>query len=106
MEADDDMSTKFRFEAAIIHWRGPSPFFFAPVPPEHSARIGRLARFVTYGWGMIPVKARIGEVVFSTSLYPKGDRYYLPLKTAVRLRAGITADDVIVVEMTIQPTKA
>jgi hypothetical protein len=22
----------FAFEAEVIHWRGPSPFFFAPLP--------------------------------------------------------------------------
>ena len=36
----------------------------------------------TYGWGVIPVVARIGDVEFETSLFPKDGGYLLPLKDA------------------------
>lgn len=93
---------QFRFEADVIHWRGPSPYFFVAVPAEHVAELRRVAKAVTYGWGMVPVEARIGEVAFTTSLFPKDETYLLPLKVAVRRRADITAGDRITVEMTIQ----
>ncbi len=97
--------SEFRFEATVIHWRGPSPFFFAPVPPQCGEEIKRLSTFVTYGWGMIPVEATIGGVTFSTSLFPKDGTYLLPLKVKVRQKLNLTADDVISVEMRVQPAQ-
>ena len=61
-----------------------------------------VARAVTYGWGMISVEAMVGGVAFTTSLFPKDATYLLPLKDAVRRKAGVTAGDRIAVEMTIQ----
>ncbi len=91
------------FEATVIHWRGPAPWFYAPLPAEHAATVRRASRLVSYGWGCIPVEARVGEVAFKTSLFPKDDTYLLPLKAAVRKHAAITAGDVVAVEMTLQP---
>ena len=87
----------------MIHWRGPQPYFFAPVPAQHAEAIRAAARFVSYGWGVIPVEARIAGVVFTTSLFPKEGAYLLPIKAAVRRKASITAGDLIAVEMTIKP---
>lgn len=95
---------EFSFEATVIYWRGPSPFFFAPAPPEVAAEIRRVARFVSYGWGVIPVEARIGEAVFTTSLFPKDETYLLPIKAAVRRKTEVTAGDTIAVEMTLKPS--
>ncbi|MBV8684795.1 MAG: DUF1905 domain-containing protein [Caulobacteraceae bacterium] len=93
---------QFQFEADVIHWRGPSPWFFVPVPAQHVPELRNVMRAVTYGWGMVPVEARIGKVAFTTSLFPKDETYLLPLKTLVRREAGITAGDRIAVEITIQ----
>lgn len=93
----------FAFEAEVIYWRGPSPFFYASLPADQAAEIRRLARAVTYGWGMIPVDAVVGGASFYTALFPKGETYLLPLKVAVRRKADITAGDVIAVEMTLRP---
>ena len=93
---------ELRFETRVIYWRGPSPFFFAPIPPQHVEELRRVAKIVTYGWGMLPVEAQIGDVVFTTALYPKDETYLLPLKAVVRRKANITADDVIVVDMTVR----
>ena len=93
---------QFEFEAKVIYWRGPSPFFFAPVPSRHSGEIRHLSKRVTYGWGMIPVEAAIGGVVFRTSLFPKDEAYLLPLKTDVRRKFNLTAGDLISVELKIQ----
>ena len=92
---------EFRFEAEVIEWRGPSPFFFAPVPQDLVEELRQVARVVTYGWGMIPVQGRIGGVAFTTSLFPKDNTYLLPIKVAVRRKANITAGDAIRIEMTI-----
>lgn len=96
---------QFTYEATVIEWRGPAPFFFAPIPPRVAAELRQVSRLVTYGWGMIPVEVTIAGVVFQTSLFPKDDTYLLPLKAAVRRKGAITAGDAIFVDMTIQPAE-
>ena len=93
------------FEATVIYWRGPSPFYYAPLPAEHAAQIRRVAKFVTYGWGVIPVEATIASVTFKTSLFPKDGTYLLPIKAAVRRKTNVTAGDLVAVEMTLQPAQ-
>lgn len=90
------------FTGTVIEWRGPSPYYFVPVPAEESAEINDVAAMATYGWGVIPVTARIGDVTFETSLFPRDGGYLLPLKDAVRRRQGIYAGDDVAVAMTIR----
>ncbi len=59
------------FTGKIIFWRGPSPFFFVSIPDEQSRDIKAISKIVTYGWGVIPVRARIGRTEFKTSLFTK-----------------------------------
>jgi len=96
------MGDRFEFEAEVIYWRGPAPFFFVPVPAEQADMIRGIAKFVTYGWGMIPVAARIGEADFTTALFPKDGTYFLPLKDAVRRKANVTVNDTVSVNMHVQ----
>ena len=105
MATPDDPFAPMTFEAGVIHWRGPSPFFFAPIPAGLAGQIRAAARAVSYGWGMIPVEATIAGVTFVTSLFPKDDSYLLPLKVEVRRRADLTAGDEVSVEMTLRPPK-
>ncbi|HSL95674.1 MAG TPA: DUF1905 domain-containing protein, partial [Thermoleophilia bacterium] len=63
------------------------------VPEEDSRELKAVSGAVTYGWGMIPVKARIGSATWKTSLFPKGDRYLLPLKVAVRRAEDLAEGD-------------
>jgi hypothetical protein len=90
------------FAGRVIEWRGPSPFYFVPVPEEESADIREVAAFATYGWGVIPVEAKIGETAFETSLFPKDGGYLLPLKDAVRKPNRLSAGDDVTVAMTIR----
>jgi hypothetical protein len=92
----------FLFDGRVIEWRGPAPYYFVPVPDEESADIREVAAIATYGWGVIPVEARIGEVAFETSLFPKDGGYLLPLKDAVRKPHGLSAGDDVTVEMTVR----
>ena len=93
---------QFQFEAEVIHWRGPSPYFFAPIPAQHGEEIKKVAKFATYGWGVIPVKATIAGVTFGTSLFPKDGSYLLPLKDAVRRKCNLTAGDPISASIAIR----
>lgn len=84
-----------------MHWRGPSPFYFAVVPDEHVGEVRYAARQASYGWGVVPVEAVINGVPFRTSLFPKDGGYLLPLKVDVRKRAHIDLDAPVDVEMRI-----
>jgi Domain of unknown function (DUF1905) len=105
MSGNEDSSVRFSFQAEVIYWRGPSPYFFVAIPPPEAMELRPVARAVSYGWGMIPVEARIGDVGFTTSLFPKDETYLLPVKAAVRRAAGVTASDTIRVEMTVQAVR-
>jgi hypothetical protein len=100
--AGGESLVRLSFEADVIYWRGPSPYFFIGVPPQEAAELRAVARAVTYGWGMIPVGARIGDVAFTTSLFPRDQTYLLPLKSAVRDATNVTAGDTVGVELTLQ----
>lgn len=102
MPEPDDALAELVFQAEVIHWRGPSPYFFAPLPADAAEQIRTLARAVTYGWGMIPVEARIRDTDFKTSLFAKDGTYYLPLKDKVRHAARVTAGDRIEVALVIR----
>jgi hypothetical protein len=101
MASGEDAPIPFSFTAQILYWRGPSPFFFAPIPLDQAPALRRAAKSVTYGWGVVPVEASIAGVAFTTSLFPKDETYLLPIKAAVRRKANITAGDVIAVEMVV-----
>ncbi|CCK25948.1 hypothetical protein BN159_1569 [Streptomyces davaonensis JCM 4913] len=90
------------FTGQVIEWRGPSPYYFVPVPEEESADIREVASLATYGWGVIPVDARIGAIEFTTSLFPKDGHYLLPLKAAVRKPQGLSAGDEVAIELTVR----
>ncbi|ANS69487.1 hypothetical protein SLINC_7263 [Streptomyces lincolnensis] len=89
------------FAGPVIEWRGPAPYYFVVVPDEESSDIREVAAMATYGWGVVPVTARIGKTSFETSLFPRNGAYLLPLKNAVRTPHGLAAGDDVTVEMTV-----
>ena len=103
--SDDDVLLELGFTAEIIYWRGPSPFFYAPVPEPHVEALKRAVRAATYGWGVAPVEAKANEIAFTTALFPKDGTYLLPLKAAVRLQANLTAGDVARFDIIVRPPK-
>jgi hypothetical protein len=92
---------QLRFRATIIEWRGPAPFFYAPIPIEKADDVRRAAKVASYGWGVVPVEATISGVTFTTSLFPREGTYLLPLKDAVRRKIGVTVGDEVAVVMSI-----
>lgn len=90
------------FDAEIIYWRGPAPFFYARMPEEESHAVKAISNFVTYGWGVIPVRVRIGKTTWKTSLFPKDGRYLVPIKTDIRKAEAIEENDLVAVWLEIQ----
>ncbi|MCW3837371.1 DUF1905 domain-containing protein [Sphingomonas canadensis] len=89
------------FDAEVIHWRGPAPFLFLPVPEEHVGAVRFAARAASYGWGCVPATATIGGFTFTTSLFPRDGGYLLPLKVAAQRACGAGLGDRVTVSMRI-----
>jgi len=89
------------FDGEIWFWRGPAPWYFITVPQEECGELKEASRLVTYGWGMIPVTARIGRTEWKTSLFPKDGRYVVPVKAVVREAEGLQEDDVVTVRLAV-----
>jgi Domain of unknown function (DUF1905) len=98
----DDDSIDLSFTGDVFQWRGPSPFYFVAVPDELSETIKALSSMVTYGWGVIPVRVRIGDSDFRTSLFPRDRRYLVPLKDAIRRAEGIADGDEVSIRLSIR----
>jgi hypothetical protein len=90
------------FSGELWYWRGPSPYHFITVPDEPSFALHAISAEVTYGWGMIPVRARVGETDWTTSLFPKDGRYIVPVKDAVRMAERLAAGDIVTVQLTVR----
>jgi hypothetical protein len=95
------MQVHFEFEGPIFEWRGPAPHYFVAVPEEQSRDLKAIQRMVTYGWGVIPVQVQIGDTSFKTSLFPKGDRFLVPIKLAVRKAERLTEGDIVNIQMEV-----
>ena len=89
------------FDGEIWHWRGPSPYHFVTVPADECEALEAVAPMVSYGWGMIPVRARIGETEWTTSLFPKDGRYVVPLKDVVRRTEGLEVGETVSLRLVV-----
>lgn len=89
------------FDGEIVEWRGPAPYLFVPVPDDLVGEVRYAARLASYGWGVVPVEASIGGKDFTTSLFPRGDTYLLPIKVAVQKAGGVGLGDRVHVTMRI-----
>jgi hypothetical protein len=89
------------FEGQIFYWRGPSPYLFVAVPQELSDAIKAIASRVTYGWGVIPVRVRIGETEWKTSLFPKDGRYLVPIRVSVQKAEKLDVGDWVALRLEI-----
>jgi uncharacterized protein DUF1905 len=89
------------FSGEVWFWRGPAPWHFVTVPDEESAELKAASPLVTYGWGMIPVTARIGATAWKTSLFAKDGRYVVPVKAWVRTAEALDVGDTATVRLTV-----
>jgi hypothetical protein len=94
------------FEAEVVEWRGPPPFLFARIPEVHVGEIRYAALSASYGWGVVPVVARVGACEFATTLFPRDGTYLLPVKLAVRKAEAIARGDRIAVVMRVGRARA
>jgi hypothetical protein len=89
------------FSGEVLRWVGPAPWYFIAVPAEHADVLRAASRLVTYGWGMVPVRAAIGDTEWTTSLFPKDGVYLLPVKASVRKAEGMQEGDSVQVRLAL-----
>ena len=89
------------FTGKIWYWKGPAPWYFVTVPAKQCRDLKAILRIVTYGWGMIPVKIRIGNTEWTTSLFPKEGRYIVPIKANVRQAENLEVGDKVTVRLEV-----
>jgi hypothetical protein len=83
------------FRNEVWYWRGPAPFYFVTVPEPQCRDLREVSKEVSYGWGMIPAIATVGESSSYTALWPKDGGYVVPVKAWVRKAENL--DDGVVV---------
>ena len=89
------------FVGEVWFWRGPAPWHYVTVPEEECGVLEAVSGLVSYGWGVIPVRATIGQTTWGTSLFPKDGSYLVPVKAAVRDAEGIELGDVVTVHLAV-----
>lgn len=97
------LGVDLEFSAELFEWRGPAPFYWLAIPDDGCDSIRAEAAAASYGWGAIPVRARIGATEWETSLLPRDGGYVLPVKIAVRRAEGVVEGDTVVVGMSVAP---
>ena len=93
------------FTSLLWVWKGEASagvWYFLTVPDEQSGEIKAQAFEIPRGFRSVRVEARIGDVVWRTSLFPldKGG-YILPVKAEIRKRAKLSAGDEVVTRLTL-----
>lgn len=91
----------FHVEGKIWVWRGPAPYYFVTIPAEQSDDIKFISSSVTYGWGVIPARVRIGDTEWTTSLFPKDGRYLVPIKASIRKAEKLAEGDMVTIYLEI-----
>ncbi|GAA5513457.1 hypothetical protein Dcar01_02192 [Deinococcus carri] len=92
---------KLEFSSSLWSWRGPAPWYFVTVPPAECRSLQAASKLVTYGWGMIPVQAWIGETGWQTSLFPKDGAYLVPVKASVRRAEGLEEGQEVTIRLQV-----
>ena len=83
-------------------WKGEAAgrWYFVTVPEEQSVEIRAQAFASPRGFGSVRVEARIGDVVWRTSVFPlRSGGYLLPVKAQVRRSANISVGDEVTVRL-------
>ena len=88
------------FSGEVVEWRGPAPFHFVRLPLDAADLVDEVKAEVVY-WGVVPVRARIGDTEFTTSMFPREETWFLPVKDAVRRTEGVGLGDVVDVRLSV-----
>ena len=95
---------QYRVRAKVWLYPGKGGWHFANLSPKLSSEIRVRFSSEARGWGSLPVRVRIGETEWKTSLFPdaKSRSYLFAIKAAVRRSEHISAGDTITAAVTVQ----
>ena len=91
---------EIEFAGEVVEWRGPAPFVFVVLPADAADLVDEVKADVVY-WGVVPVRAWIGDTEFTTAMFPREDTWFLPLKVAVRRAEDVDVGQVVHVRMQV-----
>ena len=82
-------------------WTGEGgSWHFVTIPEQQAGEVRAQALAARRGFGSVRVEARIGDVIWPTSVFPqKSGGYILPIKGEVRRKAEIAAGDTVTVTL-------
>jgi len=69
-------------------------------PRKQSLVLREMSSSLSYGWGVIPVTARIKNTAWTTSLVPRDGLYAVPARAAVRKAERLDGGDRGRIELT------
>lgn len=92
---------QLEFSGELWFWKGPAPWHFVTVPDDECVALADVSDIASYGWGCIPVHARIGDTSWRTSLIPKDSRYLVPIKTDVRKAQRLDLGDTVSIRLVV-----
>src|SRR6185312_9170823 len=93
---------ELEFTGELWFWKGPGQHHFITVPDDECGELEAVSASVSYGWGMIPVRAQIGATRWKTSLFPKDGRYLVPVKAMVQRSEGLQLGDAVAVRLVVE----
>lgn len=88
---------QYEIEGNVWMYPGMGGWYFVTVPQDVSEDIKKMFHDRAKAWGSLPVRVRVGETVWNTSLFPdkKLGAYLLPLKAEVRKKESISLDQTV-----------
>ena len=88
----------------VWRWKQDAGWHFATVPKKQSERIRGKVSGTKRGWGSVPVRIKVGETEWETSLFPEGKSgtYLFAIKASVRKAEGIEEGDAITAEVVLR----
>ncbi|WP_210649060.1 DUF1905 domain-containing protein [Nocardioides sp. SYSU D00065] len=84
----------------VVEWRGPAPYHFVRLPLDAADLVDEVKADVVY-WGVVPVRAWIGGTEFTTSMFPREETWFLPVKDAVRRAEQVELGDLVDVRIRV-----
>lgn len=100
------MTASYRFSAELWIAPGNGAWHFVTLPFDTADEIDERTVGVQRGFGSVRVRARVGSTTWDTSVFPdsKAKSFVLPVKKPVRMAEGLSAGDVIVVQLDVLET--
>jgi len=98
------LNRAFVVKAKVWRYQGASAWHFANLPQAMAAEIRANFSTEKRGWGSIPVRVRIGDTEWETSLFPdrKSKSYLFAIKADVRKAEGLVDGSRIAAHLTIR----